>query len=168
MAQTLSQSIVLNSMQQQKNSKILKQESPPTMSCASWSRRRFLGTSLRAAGAASLVSVNSAYSTIQLRTSPTTTKRKKVALIITEVRKMSHGQHFLDRFLEGYGWEGRHHHPAFEVAGLYVDQFPKGDLSHDRVERFKVPLFPTVEEAVTLGGSKLAVDGVVLVLGHGN
>lgn len=81
---------------------------------------------------------------------------------------MSHGQHFLDRFLEGYGWEGSHHHPPFEVAGLYVDQFPEGDLTRERVRRFGVPLYPTIEEALTCGGSKLAVDGVVNVVEHGN
>lgn len=95
------------------------------------------------------------------------TRRRKIAMLITEVRKMSHGQHFLDRLTDGYGWQGRHHWPDVEVAGLFVDQFPEHDLTHERVKRHGLKLFPTLEEAVALGGSKLAVDGVVIIAEHG-
>ena len=93
---------------------------------------------------------------------------KRVAIIGTIVRKYSHAQHFVDRLLEGYGWEGRHHHPDIELASLYIDQFPEGDLARERSARHKVPLYPTLEEALTLGGSKLAVDGVLLIGEHGD
>jgi hypothetical protein len=95
------------------------------------------------------------------------TRRKKIALLATEVRKYSHAQHFIDRFLEGYGWEGRHHRPPMTLAGLYVEQFPDGDLSGDRVRRHRVKIYPTIEEALTLGGSGLAVDGVLIIGEHG-
>ncbi|MBI1842595.1 MAG: hypothetical protein HYR88_17285 [Verrucomicrobia bacterium] len=91
-----------------------------------------------------------------------------MALILSEVRYLSHSQHFLDRFTAGYGWAGRHHIPPFEVAGIYVDQRPTGDLSRERVQRLGLRQFPTIEEAITLGGSQLAVDGVVLVIEHGD
>jgi hypothetical protein len=94
-------------------------------------------------------------------------ERKKVALIATEVRRHSHAQHFIDRFLEGYGWQGAWHHPSVDLVALYVDQFPDGDLARERSARFKVPIYPTVEEALTRGGSKLAVDGVVIIGEHG-
>ena len=94
--------------------------------------------------------------------------RPKLALVITEVRKYSHGEHILDRFVDGYGWESRWHHPPFDVLGLYVDQHPPGDLTPERTRRFpQMKLYPTIAEALTLGGSKLAVDGVVLVGEHG-
>jgi len=83
-------------------------------------------------------------------------RRRRIALLATEVRKHSHAQHFIDRFTEGYGWEGRHHHPPLELAGLYVDQVPTGDLSRDRVRRHRLTLYPTVEEAITLGCSDAA------------
>jgi len=95
-------------------------------------------------------------------------QRKKVALLATEIRKYSHAQHFVDRLLEGYGWEGAYHHPPLELAGLYVDQFPEGDLTRDRVQRHQVKLYPTVEEALTLGGSSLGVDGVLIIGEHGD
>jgi len=54
-----------------------------------------------------------------------------------------------------------------ELAGLYVDQFPDGDLTRDRARRHRVKVFPTVEEALTLGRSSLAIDGVVIIAEHG-
>ena len=54
-----------------------------------------------------------------------------------------------------------------ELAGLYVDQFPDGDLTQDRVRRHRIKLFPSIEEALTLGRSNLAVDGVVIIAEHG-
>src|SRR5262245_16721202 len=33
-------------------------------------------------------------------------RRLRIALLATEVRKYSHAQHFVDRFTEGYGWQG--------------------------------------------------------------
>ena len=89
-------------------------------------------------------------------------------MIATEVRRYSHAQHFLDRFVEGYGWHGEHHHPPLDLVSLYVDQFPEGDLSRDRERRHPVKIYPTIAEALTLGGSKLAVDGVVIIGEHGS
>lgn len=81
---------------------------------------------------------------------------------------MSHGQHIVDRFLEGYGWNGEHHHPPMDVVSLYVDQHPQGDLSPDRAARFPaMKMCSTIAEALTLGGNKLAVDGVLLIGEHG-
>ena len=97
------------------------------------------------------------------------TKRPKIAAIVTEYRKYSHGQHIVDRFLEGYGWNGRHHYPPMDLVSLYVDQRPESDLSRDRAERFpQMKIYPTVADTLTLGGSDLAVDGVLLIGEHGS
>ena len=53
--------------------------------------------------------------------------RLKIAAVVTEYRQFAHGQHIVDRFLEGYGWKGRHHCPEMDVVSLYVDQRPEGD-----------------------------------------
>ncbi len=96
-------------------------------------------------------------------------KRPKIAAIVTEYRKYSHGQHIADRFLGGYGWNSRHHRPPMDLVSLYVDQRPEGDLSRDRAERFpQMKIYPTIADALTLGGSKLAVDGVLLIGEHGS
>ena len=97
------------------------------------------------------------------------TKRPRIAAIVTEFRKYSHGQHIVDRFLEGYGWNSRHHHPPMDLVSLYVDQRPESDLSRDRAERFpQMKIYPTVADTLTLGGSDLAVDGVLLIGEHGS
>jgi hypothetical protein len=93
--------------------------------------------------------------------------RKKVAFLATEVRTLSHAQHFLDRMTLGYTWAGRWVAPRLEVASIYVDQEPEGDLSRGRIARYGLRPFPTIEEALTLGGSNLAVDGVVIIAEHG-
>ncbi|MCC7174612.1 MAG: hypothetical protein IT159_05400 [Bryobacterales bacterium] len=94
--------------------------------------------------------------------------RPRIAALVTEYRKYSHGQHIVDRFLEGYGWNGTHHHPPMDLVSLYVDQHPDGDLTPDRAARFpSMKVYPTIAEALTLGGSQLAVDGVMLVGEHG-
>jgi hypothetical protein len=94
--------------------------------------------------------------------------RPRIAALVTEYRKFSHGQHIVDRFLEGYGWNGAHHHPPMDLVSLYVDQHPNGDLTPDRAARFpSMKVYPSIAEALTLGAGKLAVDGVMLVGEHG-
>ncbi len=95
--------------------------------------------------------------------------RPRVALLITETRRNSHGQVILDRFLEGFGWESAHHRPEVDVIALYVDQFFEGELSRERASRFKqMKIYPSVAEALTCGGDTLAVDGVVIIGEHGD
>ena len=62
--------------------------------------------------------------------------RPKLAAITTVYRKHSHTQHIVDRYLEGYGWNGTHHHPEMDLIALYVDQVGADDLSRDRATRF--------------------------------
>ncbi len=95
--------------------------------------------------------------------------RPKLAGITTVYRKHSHTQHIIDRYLEGYGWNGRHHHPEMDLIALYVDQVGPDDLSRDRAARFpSMKIYPTIADALTLGTGKLAVDGVVVVGEHGS
>jgi hypothetical protein len=97
------------------------------------------------------------------------TSRPKLAGVTTRYFKMSHTQHIIDRFLDGYGWNGTHHRPEMDLVSLYVDQVGDNDLSRERGARHpSLKLCSTVGEALTLGGDKLAVDGVVLVGEHGN
>jgi hypothetical protein len=97
------------------------------------------------------------------------TDRPKLAAVVTTYFKFSHAQHIVDRFLYGYGWMGTHHRPPMDLVSLSVDQVGKGDLSRSRGEQFpSMRICPTIAEALTLGGSKLAVDGVVVVGEHGD
>jgi hypothetical protein len=96
-------------------------------------------------------------------------KRPRLAAVTTVYRKYSHTQHIVDRFVEGYGWNGTHHHPEMDLVALYVDQVGADDLSRDRAKRFPaMKIYPTIADALTCGTGKLAVDGVVLVGEHGD
>lgn len=97
-----------------------------------------------------------------------TGSRKKIAFLGTEVRTHSHAQHFLDRLTLGYGWRGSWQLPRLDVASVFIDQFPNGDLARQRIERHKLNLCPTIADALTLGTGKLAVDGVVIIAEHGD
>jgi hypothetical protein len=94
--------------------------------------------------------------------------RPKLAAICTTYFKYSHSQHIVDRFLEGYGWNGTHHHPEMDLVSIYIDQIRDDDVSKTRLSEFpSMKLYPSIAEALTLGGSKLAVDGVLLIGEHG-
>jgi hypothetical protein len=51
---------------------------------------------------------------------------------------------------------------------MYVDQFPKDDLSRGLAHEHSVPIYDSIVGALTLGGSELAVDGVLLIGEHGD
>ena len=94
--------------------------------------------------------------------------RKRLAIITTVWRYLSHAQHMGDRFLVGYPWEGKWHRPAIDVVALYVDQKPKDDQSTERARDFGFKVYPTIPEALRCGGEKLAVDGVLIIGEHGD
>jgi hypothetical protein len=95
-------------------------------------------------------------------------KRPRLAAVVTSYKKLLHPQHVIDRLLDGYGWNGTFHRPEMDVVSLYVDQKGEGDLFQERADRHpEMKLYPTIEDALTLGTSKLAVDGVVVVAEHG-
>src|SRR5436190_13680846 len=120
-------------------------------------RRQFLATA--AAAAAVLPAA-------RLSAAPAAA-RKKIALLGTEVRTHSHAQHFIDRFLLGYGWRGEWRKPEVDLVSLYIDQFPDGDLARDTAKRHNVPIYKSIADALTLGTGQLAVDGVVIIGEHG-
>ncbi len=94
--------------------------------------------------------------------------RKKMAIVATEYRYLSHAQHMGDRFLVGYPLGGAWHQPRLDVVSLYVDQHPAGDLSRRRAEEFGFKVYPTIAEALRCGGDRLAVDAVLVIGEHGD
>jgi len=121
---------------------------------------------LAAAPAAALLALPGGTAAAEEKAKP---GRKRIAALATEFRKLSHAEVILDRILEGFGWEGRHYRPALDLVSLYMDQFPEGDLSREHASRFKnLKIYPTIGEALSCGGSDLAVDGVIIIGEHGN
>jgi hypothetical protein len=93
--------------------------------------------------------------------------RPKVAAVFTEFRLRSHAFHILTSLMGPYLFRGQWIDPGVDVVSFYADQFPSGDMTREASERFKVPLFKSIDEALCLGGKSLAVDAVVLIGEHG-
>ncbi|MCS7016160.1 MAG: hypothetical protein RMJ19_05510 [Gemmatales bacterium] len=93
--------------------------------------------------------------------------KKKVAAIVTEYRHNSHADVIVGKILEGFDHRGNGF-PDLELVTMYVDQFPKNDMSRDLAKKHGFHLCKTIEEALTLGGNKLVVEGVLLIGEHGN
>lgn len=99
---------------------------------------------------------------------PKPPRRKKMAIVTTVWRYLSHAQHMGDRFLVGYPMEGEWHKPGLDVVSLYVDQTPRGDLSRQRAQEFGFRVYPSIAQALRAGGKKLAVDAVLIIGEHGD
>ena len=93
---------------------------------------------------------------------------KRIAVIATIYRYLSHAQHFADRFLTGYPYGGRWHRPDCRIVSLYVDQLPERDQSRDRAREFGFKIYPTIAETLRCGGDDLACDAVLIIGEHGD
>ena len=92
---------------------------------------------------------------------------KRIAAIVTEYRHNSHADVIVSRLLLTNTLDGKGKRPNLKLVSLYTDQVPKNDTSRKWAQQFKVHIFKTVEESLTLGTGKLAVDGVLLIAEHG-
>jgi hypothetical protein len=93
---------------------------------------------------------------------------KRVAVITTVYRYLSHAQHMADRLFVGYPQAGKWARPDLQIVSLYVDQKPSGDLSEARAKEFGFQVYPTIAGALRCGGDKLAVDAVMIIGEHGD
>lgn len=93
--------------------------------------------------------------------------RPKVAAVITEFTYRSHAHVILENFLKPYLFNGQKVDPGFDVVGMYIDQFPEGEMGRAVSRDYHIPIYPTIAEALRLGGDKLAVDAVLSIGEHG-
>lgn len=119
-------------------------------------RRQFLAATGGAALAAPLVGAQD------------TPRRLRVACVYTVLRFRSHAFDFLENFVRPYLFNGRLTESGMDVVALYADQrVPEGDMTDMVSRQFKIPLFKTIRDALTLGGKQLAVDAVLSIGEHG-
>jgi hypothetical protein len=97
-----------------------------------------------------------------------TLKPIKVGVITNVFFPRSHAHVILENFLEPYLFNGQVIRPDMPIASMFVDQFPKNDMARGVARDFQIPLFPSIREALTLGGDTLAVDAVLLIGEHGD
>jgi hypothetical protein len=132
-------------------------------------RRHF--NSAAAAVTGGILLGGSAFAQDRLRTNPpsrTAPSRKKIVVVTTAYYYLSHAYHICGRFLNGYLRDGKLQHSDFAIAGMYVEQQKENDLSRELSEKHGFTIHASVEGALTLGGDKLAVDGVLLIGEHGD
>jgi hypothetical protein len=95
-------------------------------------------------------------------------KRPRIAAIVTQYFENSHADVIVTKFLEGCRILDTDFRPQTEIASLYMDQVSERDVGREIAARHNVPIYPTIEKALTLGGERLAVDGVLLIGEHGH
>jgi hypothetical protein len=95
-------------------------------------------------------------------------RRPRVACVMNAYFPNSHADVFMSRLLDGYRLNGAWRTPRVEVVSFYVDQFPVNDMAREQAEDHGIPIYGTVAEALRLGGSKLAVDGIAVIGEHGS
>src|SRR5262249_22948338 len=93
---------------------------------------------------------------------------KRVAAVVTAYHRYSHADNIVTRLMEGFSIVGKSYPPPCRVASLYIDQVTDTDIGRPLARQWKIPLAKTVADALTLGGDKLAVDGVLIVAEQGN
>ncbi len=103
------------------------------------------------------------------------TKPKSVAAVITAYREGLHADVLIGKILEGWQQDGGSG-PALALASMYVEQLDGQHITGEKVYRdisrkmaakYKVPIFDTIEKAVTVGGDRIPVDGVISIAEHG-
>ena len=94
-------------------------------------------------------------------------KLPTIAVVTTEWRHNSHADVIASRLVQGYNLDGKGEFPKLKLVSAYIDQFPANDMSRRLAMEHGFTIYDSVEKALTLGGEKLAVDGVLLIAEHG-
>lgn len=92
--------------------------------------------------------------------------RPRIAAVNSIFRFRSHAYHIVGRLVHGFQKDGFHHQPAVDVVRMYNHQTPPDDLSTGFCQRHGIELCQSA--AAALGGDRLDVDAVVLIVEHGD
>lgn len=94
-------------------------------------------------------------------------KPKSVAAILTAYKPFLHSDVLVGKIFEGWKQDGGPG-PALTVASMYVDQPEAGDLGSKMSAKHNVPIFDSIEKAITMDSDRVQVDGVISVGEHGS
>ncbi|HIB91682.1 TPA: hypothetical protein EYN09_03545 [Candidatus Poribacteria bacterium] len=95
-------------------------------------------------------------------------QRKKIAAIITTFYPASHADVIIAKFVNGFPTDEGLLPPKVDIVSMYMDQVHQNDIGLDLAEKNSIPVYPSVRQALCLGGSELAVDGVLSIGEHGD
>jgi len=94
--------------------------------------------------------------------------RKKIAAIVTSYYPRSHADVVITKFLKGFPCDDGLHVPQVDIVSMYLDQIHQNDVGVELAREHGVPIYQSIPGALTLGGKKLAVDGVLIIGEHGD
>ena len=92
---------------------------------------------------------------------------RKVAALVTVYRHNSHAELIAGRLLRTDTLDDKGNHSPLKLVSLYTDQRPTNDVSRRLAASYGFRISETIEDALTLGTGRLAVDGVLLIAEHG-
>ncbi len=88
---------------------------------------------------------------------------KSVAAIVTVYTHNSHADLIVSRLLQTDTLDGKGKESRLKLASVYTDQKTEKDISRLLAASHRFRISETIEDALTLGTDKLAVDGVLLI-----
>ncbi|SDM48138.1 hypothetical protein SAMN05421813_11356 [Daejeonella rubra] len=92
---------------------------------------------------------------------------KKVAFITHIYRNSAHADVIGTKLFLGIPTDDGMVAPQIKIVSVYIEQVGANDTGIKIAAMNDTPVYPTLEEALTLGGDKLAVDAVIYVGEHG-
>ena len=92
----------------------------------------------------------------------------RIAAIVTTFFPDSHAGVIVSKFLRGFPTDEGLIAPRTQVVSLFIDQIHERDVGLQLAHEFDVPVFSSIRAALTLGGTDLAVDAVLLIGEHGD
>ena len=131
------------------------------------SRRNWLAGVAAAAYTGGMGLFDSAALLASTVTTPASTETKSVAAILTAYEKGLHADVLIGKILEGWKQDGGPG-PALKLASMYVDQFTNRDMARAMSKKYDVPIFDSIEKAITVGSDQIPVDGVISIGEHGD
>ncbi len=97
---------------------------------------------------------------------PPSRPKLPVAGIVTSMGNATHGDVIFSKITDGWLQDGGPG-PDLSLLSLFVDQPKPQDRGFDLAKQHGVRLCRSIDEALTLGGDKLVVSGVLIVGEHG-
>ena len=94
--------------------------------------------------------------------------RKKIAAVITEYRVPAHADVIVGKFIKGFPTDDGLIEPQVDIVSMYLDQIPDNDIGLRVSKEYDIPIYQSISAALCLGGSELAVDGVLSIGEHGS